>query len=244
MGYFGKCFKNWVNFSWENDFLSFSLRAFARVAQYLWSSLLKVSTFIEKYVLSCCFPQRHEAKPEASLSNSWMSNLLACLGSSEWREIVLGHVYIGCSESKASYLFSLETTRDTKSTVMLFSRTGSHLQNTIFQHRHHHQLCIFISNEWGPVCHACTSASGGNYCHCCYCWNGPTTAWLCSHPLFGLHECFSTDEFSDTPLLQPQFYVSVLSEYPFAAICLMATRYNRILLGRFSPYCHISNIRH
>ena len=37
------------------------------------------------------------------------------------------------------YLFiSMDTTIDTKSTIMLFDRAISELQSTIFQHSHHH----------------------------------------------------------------------------------------------------------
>ena len=38
------------------------------------------------------------------------SNLLACLGCTKWRGIVLAHIY-GCSKSNASYLFSWKDNR-------------------------------------------------------------------------------------------------------------------------------------
>ena len=41
----------------------------------------------------------------------------------------------------------MENTTDTKSTITLFNRANSHLQNTVFQHSHHHHLCIFSSDE-------------------------------------------------------------------------------------------------
>ena len=37
----------------------------------------------------------------------------------------------------------METTTDTKRTITLFDRANCQLQNTIFQHSHHHLLCIF-----------------------------------------------------------------------------------------------------
>ena len=39
-------------------------------------------------------------------------------------------------------------TVDPKSTITPFDRANSQLQNTIFQHSHHHYLCIFASDEW------------------------------------------------------------------------------------------------
>ena len=47
----------------------------------------------------------------------------------------------------------METITDTKSTIILFNRANSQLQNTIFQHSHYHQLCIFASDEQEPVCY-------------------------------------------------------------------------------------------
>ena len=46
----------------------------------------------------------------------------------------------------------METT--TKSTITQFSRANSKQQNTIFQHSHQNQLCIFTSDEQEPACHA------------------------------------------------------------------------------------------
>ena len=45
---------------------------------------------------------------------------------------------------------SMETTTDAKSTVTLFDRANPQLQNTTFQHSHHHSLRIFISSEQEP----------------------------------------------------------------------------------------------
>lgn len=47
---------------------------------------------------------------------------------------------------------SMETT--TKSTVTLFGRTNSQLQNTLFQQSHHYQLCIFTNDEQERACHS------------------------------------------------------------------------------------------
>ena len=82
-----------------------------------------------------------------------------------------------------------------------------------------------------------------------------TTTSLCSHPLFGLHkssvnfdECqrvpfFCMEEFSDTPLLHVHLHVRHNSvRVPSAAICHTATKYDGILVGRFSLYCCPTNI--
>ena len=45
---------------------------------------------------------------------------------------------IGYSESNASYFISMENSAATKSTITLFDRANSQLQNTIFQSSHHH----------------------------------------------------------------------------------------------------------
>jgi len=50
---------------------------------------------------------------------------------------------------------SMKTTTDRKSTIALFDRAISQLQNTISQHSHHHYICIFISDEQEPECCAC-----------------------------------------------------------------------------------------
>ena len=56
---------------------------------------------------------------------------------------------------------SMETTTNTKSTITLFDRANSRLQNTIFQHSHQYYLCPFASNEQDPPC--CTHKN----LHCC-----------------------------------------------------------------------------
>ena len=49
---------------------------------------------------------------------------------------------------------SMETS--TKSTVKLFDITNPKLQNTIFQHSHHHQPCIFFfCQQWTRDCMPC-----------------------------------------------------------------------------------------
>ena len=82
----------------------------------------------------------------------------------------------------------METTIDTKGTFSFspFDKGNSQLQNTLFQHSHHHELCIFSSNEPEPAC--CAHKSLWTRCHCRQCWNAPPTP-DCSHPLFGLHKC-------------------------------------------------------
>ena len=57
---------------------------------------------------------------------------------------------------------------------------------------------------------------GGDHCDCHHCWNAPTAASLCSHPLTvfknvqqaSMNVSFScTEEFDDTPLLQLHSHV-------------------------------------
>jgi len=43
---------------------------------------------------------------------------------------------------------SMETTTDTKSTITLFGRENSQLQNTLFQHSQHHNYAVLpVMNE-------------------------------------------------------------------------------------------------
>ena len=54
---------------------------------------------------------------------------------------------------------------------------------------------------------------------------------------------FCMEEFSDTPLLHMHFCVGChLSDCPSAAICHMATKWNKTLVGKFNLYCRIINI--
>ena len=41
-----------------------------------------------------------------------------------------------------------------KNRIALFDRASFQLQNTVFQRRLYHQLCIFASDEQEPACHA------------------------------------------------------------------------------------------
>ena len=68
-------------------------------------------------------------------SRSWPTNLSVCLGCTERRGIVLGCRYVGCSKSNASNLFPWKLQL---STATLFDGANFQLQNTVFQHSHHH----------------------------------------------------------------------------------------------------------
>ena len=74
----------------------------------------------------------------------------------------------------------METTTDTRSTTTLFGRANSQLQNAIFQHSHHHRLCIFFQQWTRAACHACTNL---------YQWRCPsdTTAETHHPPLHCAH---------------------------------------------------------
>ena len=103
------------------------------------------------------------------------------------------------------------------------------------------QLCTAI---WNVACLSC----------CCR-WHAPPTTSLCSQTLFGLHkhsaridECKCTifchvEEFSDTPLLHVHFSVSC--HFVKLPLCCHLSHSNKmwwILVGRFTFYCHTSNI--
>lgn len=49
-------------------------------------------------------------------------------------------IYVGCSKGNA--FISMETTIGTKCTLTLIGRANPQLQNTVFQHSHHDELCI------------------------------------------------------------------------------------------------------
>jgi len=89
---------------------------------------------------------------------------------------------------------------------------------------------------------------------CCHCWNTPSTTWLCSNTLFGLHKySASIHECQWRPFflhggIQHLCFINTfisdatLSECPSAAICRVTTTCNGILVGRSNLYCHPTNI--
>ena len=94
---------------------------------------------------------------------------------------------------------------------------------------------------------------------CCHCWNTPPTTSLCSHPLFGLPSVFNKCKWMSVSAIttdflhaETRFYFictstlgAVLSDCPSAAICHIchtATKWNRILAGRFNLYCSTTDI--
>lgn len=108
-----------------------------------------------------------------------------------WNRIVLCWIYR--SLGKQCFLFiSVETTRDTKSTITVFDRTNSHLKTflniiimtsyafLLAMNKNLHDMLVNISMAVWNV--ACLSH------HCCHCWNQPPTASQCWHPLFDLHK--------------------------------------------------------
>jgi len=89
-------------------------------------------------------------------------------------------------------------------------------------------LCIFDGNEWEPACHALLKQTNkkqsqkptpARVTQCCYYWNIPPTASLCSHSMSSLHECsasidicqcmpvFPHGKLCSTPLLCLPFHV-------------------------------------
>ena len=151
---------------------------------------------------------------------------------------------------------SMETTTDTKSTITLFDRTNSQLQNTVFQFSN---TVTTISYAFSSVMNKSLYATLVKICmaiwnvaclsHCCHhCWNTPSTASLCSHPLFGLcKHSASIDECQWVPFFPKQknsmkhlCFISIstsdtiLSGCPPAAICHTATKCNAIC-GKVLP---------
>ena len=149
-------------------------------------------------------------------------------------------------------------TADAKSIVTLSDRANSQLENL------HFNTVTTISYAFSPAVnkslHAVLitiSTSGGDHCHCHHCWNGPLTASLYSHPLFGLHKCWASIDKCEWM----QFFFSVwrnlmthlcfihtsmsdaiLSDCPSAVISHTVTQCKRTLAGRFNLCCHTTNI--
>jgi len=83
----------------------------------------------------------------------------------------------------------VETRTDTKSTSLLLHRANYQLFSyTVFQHRLHHELCIFISHSL-HVTLVKMSTGGGSPLLLSPQLKRTTTASLCSHLLLGLHKC-------------------------------------------------------
>ena len=123
---------------------------------------------------------------------------------------------------------------------------------------HHHELCIFTSNEQEFVCFHCKKSAPAEVTRCFWqcCCNAPPTTSLCSHPLFDLHKlstgiskCQWVSFFSTWRSSIPCLWFicasmsdAILSECPSAAICCMATTCNGILVGRYNLYCYNTSI--
>ena len=140
------------------------------------------------------------------------------------------------------------TTTGTKN-ITLLDRANSQLQNTLFQHSHHHELCIFTSHEWKPACWGHKNLQEQR-------WPNVTVATAqthqspphCAHihcllsinvqqALMDVSEChFSAWRNSMTQLCLIHASISdaSLSDCPSAAVCQKATTCNRILVGRFN----------
>ena len=116
----------------------------------------------------------------------------------------------------------MENTTPTKSTITLFDKANSQLQDTSFQHSHCHLLCISNSDEQEPAFLACKNLHGCPKCgmfltsspslthpsplcahiHCLVCINAQQAPRNVNKCWF-----FHMEEFSDTPLLHLHFYV-------------------------------------
>jgi len=63
-----------------------------------------------------------------------LSLLLNIFTAEKWARNIIGKLL----QKQCLLFISIETIRDTKSTMMLFGRASSQLQNAIFQHNHHY----------------------------------------------------------------------------------------------------------
>ena len=105
------------------------------------------------------------------------------------------------------------------STITLFDKANSQLQNTIFQHSRHHWRCVFTSDEQKPACHTCKSLQQlwwatvataemhhpqplSAHIHCLVYRNVQQVLMYVSGCYF-----FHVEEFSSTPLLHLHFHV-------------------------------------
>ena len=155
----------------------------------------------------------------------------------------------------------MEATTDTKSTVALFDRASSQLQNTdisivttisctflLAMNRSIHAVLIKICMDIWNIA----------YLSRCFrlCWNALPTTSLFWNPLFCLHKWsarinewqwmpfFSTWRNSVTHLcfIHTSMSDAILSDCPSAAIYCMATACYGTLMGSFNPCCCTNNI--
>jgi len=92
--------------------------------------------------------------------------------------------------------------------------------------------------------------------HCYYCWNALPAASQCSHSLFGVPKCSASinkfqwmqfisewrNSMTHLCFVRTSMSDSILSDCPSAAICHTATTCDRTSVGKFSLYCHTTNI--
>ena len=162
-----------------------------------------------------------------------------------------------CCRSTASYLvpWKLRQIQSTVqyfvtlySTVTLFGRAKSQLQNFIFQHCHHYLLCIYASDEQEPACCTCKNLHGCPerglsftaethhppppcaHTRCLVSISVQKAATTISGCIF-----FHMEESNSTPLFCMNFHVRC--HCVRLPLCHMATKWNRILVGEFNCYC-------
>jgi len=137
----------------------------------------------------------------------------------------------------------METTTDTKSTIILLDRANSQLQNTIFQHSHHHEIYIFASEEQELTCCTCKNLRQQRQPTVAVTiaeMHHPPPHWTHIHCLvprniqqalinWMAHLCTSMSD-------------AHLSDCSSASICHMESKHNGILVGRYNLYCHTTNI--
>ena len=186
------------------------------------------------------------------LPRAQVFNLLACLGHTEQRGIVLGCINIGGSESNA-YFITMETTTDTKSTITLFNRANSQLHNyfsvtttisCVFlpaMNMSLHAALLKISTSRGdplmrspllkPTTHHFTVLMS------------PVSSLIFSkHQWMSMGAIFPHMEMTHLCFMHTPTSDIILSDCHLTEICCTETKYNRILVERLNLYCCTTNI--
>ena len=147
----------------------------------------------------------------------------------------------------------MHTTTDLKSTITLFDRANSQLQNIIFQRILHCYLRIFTNNAQEAACCACKNFLGHLSLlpllkHTTHCLSVLTsTVWF--PEMFSKHQWMSVDAIfsswrnSVTALCSIHTSMSdtIQSDCPLVAVCHTPTECSGILVEMFSLYCHTTN---
>jgi len=131
-----------------------------------------------------------------------------------------------------------------KSTITLFDRANSQLQNTLL----FPITVTSISHVFSTVMNKCLHAALVTICtgrgdplFLSPLQNSTITTSLCSHPLFGLHKCLEQMNVCGCYCFCTSMSDVILSDFPSAVICHTATTCKGPSLRRFNLCCHGTN---